>query len=482
MTKGNSDRAVELTIRPSRRAIGRQGGGAHLLVRAVPPPAPRRRKRRPVALVLVIDRSGSMGEAVEPGTATAAPITWMPAFPADARSAAPIPHLPVFPMPPPRPLTRGAVDTGRRDKLSFVKTATRRLIDLMHDGDAVALVTFDDKVTIARPLTVLDARSRRSLGDSVNRLQPGGSTHLEGGLRAGLDQLGDATLEHYGCKLVLLSDGQANVGEQRPAVLSELAAGAAHRGITTSTLGVGFDYNIGLMSALAEAGNGDFSHIGSLATLDDILREEFTTAAEVTARDVRVTIDLPERLAFGTNLNGYRQEATQRGFEVHLGDLVRPKEFLFEVTTPVPVEGDEVSIGARASYRDAKNESRQSDVRLTMRVCDAEQAQREPVDDDVISTLLIQLPARAEMDAALAHEAGDVARAGAVIRASRQAMAGVERCYGVAATDRVEMTSWEARLTDLSDAARGGPLPSDRIKSMYAASYDVTRSRRARDM
>ena len=77
----------------------------------------------------------------------------------------------------------------------------------------------------------------------------------------------------------------------------------------------------------------------------------------------------------------------------------------------------------------------------------------------------------------LAHEAGDVARAGAAIRTSRQAMASVQRYYGAAATGRAEMTAWETRLTDLDDAAMGGPLSGARVKTMYAASYNLSRSR-----
>jgi len=458
MTRANRDGRVKMTIRGSRRAIGRQGGGVHLLVRAEPPRPPARRQRRPVALALVIDRSGSMGQA------------------AADRSLAPAP-MPVLGRP-----GRGVVDTGRADKLSYVKAATLRLLDLMRDGDAVALVTFDDQVAVAKPLTVLDDRSRRALADAVGRLQPGGSTFLEGGLRAGLEQFGEATLAHYGCKLVLLSDGQANVGEQRPAVLSETAAGAAHRGITTSTLGVGFDYNIALMSSLAEAGNGDFNHIGSLEALDEILREEFTAAAEVTARGVRVAVELPERLAFGTNLNGYRQQSTEHGFEVLLGDLVRPKEFLFEVTTPVPLEGDELTIAVRAVSRDAADAAHESDARLALRVCDADEAERMPVDQDVIDKLLIQLPARAEMDATLAHEAGDLARARAVVDASHQAMAGVRRYYGAATAGLPALDVWEARLSDLSAATLRGPMPAVQLKTMYASSYDQSRSRPQRPL
>jgi Ca-activated chloride channel homolog len=458
MTKAERDGQVKLSVRPSRRAIAGQGGGVHLLVRAEPPRPPSRRRRRPVALALVIDRSGSMGQAAAGGVLAPAPLAVLG-----------------------RP-GRGSADTGRPDKLSYVKAATLRLLDLMQDGDAVALVTFDDQVAVARPLTVLDDRSRRALAGTVDRLSPGGSTFLEGGLRAGLEQFGDATLAHYGCKLVLLSDGQANVGEQRPAVLSEVAAEAARRGVTTSTLGVGFDYNIALMTSLAEAGNGDFSHIASLESLDEILREEFTAAAEVTARDVRVQVELPERVACGTNLNGFRQQGTERGFEVLLGDLVRPKEFLFEVTTPVPLDGEELTIGVRARYRGADDAAHESATGLKLPVFDADEVERVAVDEDVVSKLLVQLPARAEMDATLAHEAGDLARARAVVDASHRAMADVRRYYGATATCLPSLDAWEARLSDLSAATLRGQMPAAQIKTMYAASYDLSRSRPNRSL
>jgi Ca-activated chloride channel family protein len=442
---------VRLSIRPSRPAVARVGGGVHLLVRVEPPAPPARPDRRPVALALVIDRSGSMGgPAAEPGTPGIAPAS------------------------------RGARDTGVADKLSFVKAATRRLLDLMHDGDAVALVTFDDAVSVVKPLTVLDDRARPAIASAVRRLQPGGSTNLEGGLRAGLEQLCGRAQERYGCKLVLLSDGEANVGERRPAVLAEVAAGAAHDGVTTSTLGVGFEYNIALMTALAEAGNGDFSHIDALQALDDILREEFTSAAEVTARAVDVLVDLPERVAVGTNLNGYRQDSTEAGFKVSIGDLVRPKEFIFEMTTPVPLEGEELALRARAAYRDVEDVARECEARLRLRVCTAQEAIAAPVDEEVIARLLTQLPAQAEMDTVLAYEAGDYRGASSAVDSSRRALDDVERLYGPAAAMRPELGTWRARLMRLSEGASTRTFAAADLKTMYAAGHDLSRSRPVR--
>jgi len=305
----------------------------------------------------------------------------------------------------------------------------------------------------------------------------GGSTFLEGGFRAGLEQLHAEARQQYGCKLVLLSDGEANVGEQRPAVLAEVAAGAAHGGITTSTLGVGFDYNIALMSTVAEAGNGDFSHIPALEALDQILREEFTTAAEVTARNVEVSLDLPERLAFGTNLNGYRQESTETGFKVFIGDLVRTKEFLFEITTPVPIEGEELVIQAHASYRDVDDSPRQAAAQVIMRTCSADEALENPVDEEVISKLLVQLPAQAEMATVLAYEAGDFNTASAALQASRAAMAAMRRQYGAIASARSEMASWQSRLDSLMMRSEAHDLSGPELKRMFAASYGMSRSR-----
>lgn len=446
MTVPTPARRLSLAIRASRPAIGRVGGGLHVLVRAEPPPRPRSARRRPVAIALVIDRSGSMGEAAE------------------RRDGLVLGR-------------RAGRDSGGADKLSFVRAATLRLLDLVHDGDAVALIAFDDSVQVLKPLTIVDDRSRRALAAAADRLEPGGSTFLEGAVRAGLEQLGREARDRYGCKLVLLSDGEANVGERRPAVLAETAAEAARDGVTTATLGVGVEYNIGLMTALAEAGNGDFSHIRSLESLDEILREEFTAAAEVTARGVEVGVEVPERLAFGTNLNGYRQESTDGGFRVLLGDLVRPKDFLFEVTTPVALEGDELALGVHAAYRDVADAPQESTSALSIRICDAAAALEEPVDQAVIEKLLLQLPAQAQMATILAYEAGDAAAVDAALRASRAAMAGVRRLYAAAATDRLEMTTWESRLTDLAAGTGSRTLSAPQMKAMFAASHDVSRSK-----
>ena len=434
-----------LTIRPSRKAIARVGGGLHLLVRAEPPAQPVQPNRRPVALALVIDRSGSMAS---PAAASITP---------DQPGA-------------------GGDDTGQPSKLGFVKASTLRLLDLMHDGDAVALVVFDDTIQVVKPLTVLGAKARTDLATAIKGLETGGSTNIEGGLKSGLAQFSKAVRKQFGCKLVLLSDGEANVGEQRPAVLGERAAGAAHNGVTLSTLGFGFDYNIALLSHLAEAGNGDFTHIESLKSLDAVLREEFTAAAEVTARGVEVAIDFPEGIAAGTNLNGYRQEPCSAGFKVFLGDLVRPKEFIFEITTPVALAGDELSMSACATYRDERDSEVQVVTATTVAICSPDLVEQNPIDEKVVAKVLAQVPALAEMETVVAFEAGDFDAAGRSVSAARAAYERAEQLY-LETGEMPEMAAGEAKLDELEAGAIDKTFSASDLKRRYGKSRRASRSR-----
>jgi len=439
------EQQLELTIRPSRSAIVRVGGALHLLVRTEPPSQPLQPDRRNVALALVIDRSGSMA-----GPAAASITPDQPAH--------------------------GGDDTGQPSKLGFVKAATLRLLDLMHDGDVVALVVFDDTVQVVKPLTILGAKSRTELAAAIKGLETGGSTNIESGLKAGVSQFRKAVRKQFGCKLVLLSDGEANIGEQRPAVLAEHAAGATHNGVTVSTLGFGFDYNIALLSHLAEAGNGDFTHIESLQSLDAVLREEFAAAARVTARGVEVTIELPDAVSVGTNLNAYRQEPDGAGFKVFLGDLVRPKEFVFEITTPVALAGGELAVTARATYTDESGAEVAVVVATKVTVCNPAEVDHYPVDAGVVAKVLAQLPALAEMETYVALEAGDFDAAGRSVTSARDAMKRVRRTYPSSAAIP-EMTAGEAKLDELDTGTTARSFSASDLKRRYGASRRASRSR-----
>jgi Ca-activated chloride channel family protein len=423
---------LTLKLAASRQGIARQGGGVHLLVRVAPPERKPDEKRHRVALALVLDRSGSMAEPAAdlPATGSHGPASEVPC------------------------------------KLDYLREAALRMLEQMPDGDAVALVSFDDQVRVEKPLTVLSQRARAALSGAIRALTTGGSTNLEGGLRAGLRQLATGRTAYYR-KLVLLSDGLANVGESRPAVLGEIAAGAAHNGTTISALGVGIDYHLGLMSHLAECGNGAFHHVDHLDELQGILAGEFLDAAAVTARNVEVTLQVPDRVAVGTNLHGYPQADIDGGVRIALGDLVRPREFLIELTTPVELPGDRLRIHVLAEGAGLHGDVLEADARLALPLVTTAEALALPVEERIVTQTIERVQARADMESALAAEAGDPTAAQGVVAGARAAALGLTSLYGPAVTERAEVGATVAYLDALARRLEVSQAPAT-LKSRFA--------------
>ena len=119
-----------------------------------------------------------------------------------------------------------------------------------------------------------------------------GCTNLGCGLEAGYEQVrchaGDASLN----RVFLLSDGLANRGITSPRALQDMVAEAAGAGISLSTFGVGLDFNETLMANLAEYGHGLYYFLERSAEIAPALAQEFLSAREVAARDVRAVINL----------------------------------------------------------------------------------------------------------------------------------------------------------------------------------------------
>lgn len=146
-------------------------------------------------------------------------------------------------------------------KLAITREAAARLIRSLRPTDQVGVVIYDDRVEVLSP----PAAPSEYLADVVARIQPGGSTNLYGGWVRGAKML------KPGGHAVLLSDGLANVGRYTDAHTLSHHAGISYRKykITTTTIGVGNDYDEQLMSGMARAGGGAHYFARSV---DDIMR------------------------------------------------------------------------------------------------------------------------------------------------------------------------------------------------------------------
>jgi Ca-activated chloride channel family protein len=273
------------------------------------------------------------------------------------------------------------------EKLEYVKQAALQVLDLLQPQDRVALVSYDDEVNLLSPSLPVTPANREELRRCIRPLQSGGSTNLSGGWLAGCQEVA-AAAGSSGATLnraLLLTDGLANCGIQDLEELAVHARELASRGITTSTFGVGRDFNEHLLEAMSNQGKGSFYYIESPAQLPGMFAREFSELAAVTAEDVQIVVEVPAGVSAEV-LGGWRVEQISGGqVRISIGNLYagRRQELYVRLLTP-PAQGqDELVISAAATAKGLEGKTYDEHRSWTLRYAPRAEADAAPVRTDV---------------------------------------------------------------------------------------------------
>ncbi len=439
--------ALRLELAATRVALLPRSGTTHLRVTVTPPKDAPNASRQPIALALVVDRSGSMNDMAGP------------------RAPVPVEQPPSLRKVLQRPFMQ---PTERRTKMSVTRDAAERLVDAMSDGDQLALISFSDVAQLDLPLTPLSTASRTTVRGAIRGLRPDAMTNLHDGLRLAFEQFDEATRRMYVCKVVVITDGLANVGVTSVDGLASVVQPAAVQAITISAIGVGLEYNSAVLGAVGRAGNGDYYHIETASGVDDILQRELQAASTVRVRGVEIEIEAG-LAAIGTNLNGYTQTSSARGVRVMLGDLARERAFWLELTSPVMLEGD-VHVTAQARGVALDDVPEISSATLVLRVTSDVASVLE--DHELVRELVEVMQAQGVGASAELYDSGDSAAGKQVAQQSISALERLGEMYAMPA----------ASAPELQRLAQGGRSTDRRaLKQMAASSYARQRGRSTGD-
>lgn len=209
---------------------------------------------------------------------------------------------------------------GSEGKLEQVKKAASFLIQNLHEKDRIALIAYDDRVAVlARSQPI--GRDPTPLLRKIAGLQPGNMTNIEGGLRAGYEQVLPRVAPERISRVLLLSDGLANVGASEPRALGTIARQAASQGVSTTAMGVGAEYGEDTMMQVAEHGRGNYHFIGDPAAIPALFARELRELKATVAQDAVVSLELP-RGAVVERVYGYDQaEVGGSRLSLPIGDL-----------------------------------------------------------------------------------------------------------------------------------------------------------------
>jgi Ca-activated chloride channel homolog len=202
--------------------------------------------------------------------------------------------------------TSGSME--REGRLELVKDALARLVDGLREDDTVAIVTFGTDGRIL--LDPTPASRRREIVGAIDGLWPGGSTNLEDGLRLGYDLARSSLTENGIDRVVLASDGVANVGLTDPdSILAAIARDAA-AGIELVSVGVGMgNFNDALLERLADQGDGFYAYVNDRDEARRLFTEDLTGTLQTVALDARAQVEFDPEVVAAYRLLGYENRA-----------------------------------------------------------------------------------------------------------------------------------------------------------------------------
>lgn len=253
-----------------------------LMVRIKAPPAPAFTKRKPLNLALVLDRSGSMAG----------------------------------------------------DKIDYLRLAATQLVQELTPDDRLAVVIFDEEIeTIVAPQRVQD---KAGIIAALRRIHARNSTNLSGGWMQGLTHVESGFAPDMLNRALLLTDGLANQGIRDPDRLRSIGAQYRVKGISTTTLGFGADFNETLLAEIADDAGGAFYFIKNPDDAPAVFAEELGELLKVVGQNLTVELRMRPPARFIAVLNRYPAEQIDAGLRLRVGDLFgnEQREILADVWIP----------------------------------------------------------------------------------------------------------------------------------------------------
>jgi Ca-activated chloride channel homolog len=242
---------------------------------------------------------------------------------------------------------------GGQNKIGLAKQAVLEATGRLDAPDRLAVITYDNEIEVVLGSIVASPEARKLAADRLRAVDARGSTDLHGGWLAGCEQVASGIRPEGVNRVLLLTDGLANIGVTDPEKLTSFAYDLRRRGVTTSTFGVGNDFDESLLQSMADAGGGHFYYIGDVAQMRDHITSEVGETLEIVAREVVLELTMPESTRVEA-LSPFRVEQRGGRVLVYLGDMVSGQvlSIVLRLTFDYGEVGREVGVLVRVADRD----------------------------------------------------------------------------------------------------------------------------------
>ncbi len=305
------------------------------------------------------------------------------------------------------------------DKIQYAREAAIMAIKRLDERDIVSVVSYDSQVQVVVPATAV--HNQQAIYAAIRHIQADGNTALFAGVSKGANELRTFLSRNRVNRVILLSDGLANVGPQSASELGELGASLAKEGISVTTIGLGLGYNEDLMTRLAGYSDGNHAFVENAEDLASVFQYEFGDVLSVVAQGVNIEIRCRNGVK-PIRLLGRKSEIIGDRVTTRLNQLYSEQEkfVILEVEVPEQLAETELELVAVEVLYDnlfTQNEEQLSG-RSVARFSGSKQEVRAARDDKTLEAAVEQVANEYSRDAIKARDSGDLEGAKKILQDS----------------------------------------------------------------
>lgn len=194
------------------------------------------------------------------------------------------------------------------NRLELVKRSLELLVEQLDQDDTVSIVVYGTNARVV--LDPTPGSNKSAILRAIHRLEPEGATNAEAGIRLGYKMAFRAYNPEGINRVILCSDGVANVGNTEAEVILDEIRGHVEEGVTMTTIGFGMDnYNDTLMEQLADNGDGFYAYVDDMREAQRLFIDNLTSTLQTIALDAKVQVDFNPEVVMRYRLVGFENRA-----------------------------------------------------------------------------------------------------------------------------------------------------------------------------
>ncbi len=311
-------------------------------------------------------------------------------------------------------------------KIDYTRQAAQFLVQHLGARDTFSIVLYNDKIETLLAPEIVNNKDR--IIQLIEHIQVRGTTNLSGGWLEGCRLVMSQMAKDRLNRVILMSDGLANRGITETAQLVQMAQQKYEEGVSTTTMGLGSEFNEDLLMTMANAGGGAYYFIESPESAPTIFHEELTGLLSVVGQNLMITVAPTEHVSSLRQLNAYQTTQTGKSTSFQLGDIFgdEVKTVVLELNVPALNTMGECQIAKlRFEYDEITGNRTQHhisemDVMVNIRPEDIDPSLRDP---EVTQSVLLLKAAQARQQAVKDADKGDYAQASQTLRAIAEEIA-----------------------------------------------------------